>query len=545
MESPRPQRPRSTRKAGKSPDKAEPPEVPAEEAGPRPKSDGRLFDDLDLAAYVEEVLSVKVDALGTNIERTLSDRLIDLIETQQRLADRVETMCGRLDGQQTSSASTDDVRAQIERLHQQVASAEERAAALQDEVYRLREERATRDAVMASLEAREQEMRERENAVRAESKQSQIDLVGVRAELASVTRQLQETRQKEDAARADGVRAREELATARAERAAQRQAEELLEGSAATLRNELSALRASEERLRHEVANLRAALGRAQGGAPVSAVELADTERLQRKIDRLQADLAEARRTPTAIDSAGAEQVQRAENERSRLERERNDLQTSMDDAAAQRDEAVRVADALRADVAALREQLQAKQHDHEDLLSQLTALRTAHDAGEARAEAMADRSSALDNEPRVLAAEARASEAEDRLTRVEAELRAEIETLTARKNALTETLRAYSDPDTFRDVKLRDMNQRIESLQATMREKDHLLSESGKEQLLLGQELEKVRKEKYENQVHYERRIKELQESLQREVREKDREREGRHMLEEKLAQKKKWPLW
>ena len=128
-----------------------------------------------------------------------------------------------------------------------------------------------------------------------------------------------------------------------------------------------------------------------------------------------------------------------------------------------------------------------------------------------------------------------------------EEELETQVESLTAKNKALTESLRSYSDPEKFTSIKLRELHQQLQSLEATMREKDRLLSEGGKDQLLLGQELEKVRKEKYESQVSFEKRIKELQELLARETREKEKERQERHFMEEQLAKinKKKWPLW
>lgn len=99
------------------------------------------------------------------------------------------------------------------------------------------------------------------------------------------------------------------------------------------------------------------------------------------------------------------------------------------------------------------------------------------------------------------------------------------------------------SDTEKLYEVRYELMRQ-IDALNATMREKDNLLQEAGKEQLMLGQEVEKVRKERYENQVIYERRIKELQESLKIESREKEKERQERHLLEEQLAKaRKKWP--
>jgi hypothetical protein len=77
------------------------------------------------------------------------------------------------------------------------------------------------------------------------------------------------------------------------------------------------------------------------------------------------------------------------------------------------------------------------------------------------------------------------------------------------------------------------------------MREKDRLLSESGKEQLLLGQELEKERKEKYEKQADFERKLRDLQGNLTRETRERERLMSERTVLEEQIAKysKKKWP--
>lgn len=145
-----------------------------------------------------------------------------------------------------------------------------------------------------------------------------------------------------------------------------------------------------------------------------------------------------------------------------------------------------------------------------------------------------------------IASAEARQHEAEKRLLEVERELRAEIEILNAKKSALIGTLRTYADPEKFHEAKLREMHQQIEALNATMREKDSLLQEAGKEHLQLVQELEKVRKEKYEGQVTYERRIRELQDSLHRETREKENERQERHQLEEHVARaRKKWPLW
>lgn len=537
MDTSRPHRPRSTRKPGKVTDKAEAAEVLPGDAPPSPRDEGRVFDDLDLAAYIEELLSVKVDAIGTNLERTLSDRLIDLVETNQRLAESVEAVRGLMgDGAPGASGGSEDARARIAALEQQVAAAEARAASLQEDVYRLRDERANLKSALEALEERDRQAGEREQALRNEVRQSQVDLVGMRADLAAATRQLNEARQSEQAARAEATRAREDLTSLRAERTAQRQNEDSLPA----LRDELQGLRASEARVRDENGTLQAELARLRGRENAMKGQAEEIERLENVITALQVDLTEARQT-----SSTATNGSQADRERAR---EGDALVARCTAAEAARDEAARAAQALGEELQAQRQLVEDKEREVHDLAARRDALQAERDRLEALALESATRLDTLGEEAngRIAAAQAEQRQAEERLTTLETELRAEIETLTSKKNALTETLRTYSDPEKFRDIKLREMHQSIETLRATMREKDNLLSESGKEQLLLGQELEKLRKEKYESQVLYERRIKELQESLQREVREKEKERDERHLLEEQLAKtRKKWPLW
>ena len=537
MDTPRSQRPRTTRKTAKSGDRADGTEALPQDASASSKSDGRVFDDIDLAAYVEELLSVKVEAIGTNLERTLSDRLIDLVETNQRLADNVEAV-RRLLGE--GGAAQAVASGGQPRLEQKAAAAEERSATLQEEIYRLRDERAALKSAVESLTDRERQTCEREQAVRSEARQGQLDLVGARADLAAATRQLQEARQREEAARTEATRLKEELAVLRAERSAQRQTEESLP----SLRDELQGLRATEGRLHDENASLKAEVSRMRGHEHSLKVQAEEIQRLENVIAALQQDLAEARRAPATATPSSADSTQALERERARHESESAALQQRCTAAEMARDEAQKATEELRLAHQGLESQL----CEAAALASQLESLRAERDHYDAATrDATANLESVREDAlTRVAAAEAGQRAAEERMQQLERELRAEVEALTSKKNALTETLRTYSDPDKFRDIKLREMHQSIETLRATMREKDNLLGESGQEQLMLGQELEKVRKEKYESQVLYERRIKELQESLQREVREKEKERDERHLLEEQMAKtRKKWPLW
>lgn len=537
MDTSRPQRPRSTRKPGKVADNIDAAEVLPDEPSPSPRDQGRVFDDLDLAAYVEELLSVKVDAIGTNLERTLSDRLVDLVETNQRLAESVEIVRGLVAAGGAPAPGADhDARTRVAMLEQRVATAEARATSLQEDVYRLRDERARLKSALDAVEERDRQAAEREEALRSEVRQNQVDLAGVRAELVTAERQLNEVRQNEQAARAEAARAREELAALRAERTAQRQSEESLPA----LREEIQGLRADEARLRDENKRLQDELARLRGREQSLQAHTEEIARLENVIATLQADLTNAREGPSSA-STGL-QTEREQT------RDGDALVARCTAAEAARDEAVRAVQALSEELRAQRQLVDDQERQLRDLSNRRDALQAERDDLEARSLAPATRLDTIGDEVdgRVAAAQARQREAEERLTAIETELRVEIEALTSKKNALTETLRTYSDPDKFRDIKLRELHQSIETLRATMREKDNLLSESGKEQLLLGQELEKLRKEKYESQVLYERRIKELQESLQREIREKEKERDERHLLEEQLAKtRKKWPLW
>lgn len=486
----------------------------------------RVFDDLDLAGYIEEFLSVKVDAIGTNLERSVSDRLLDLVESNQKLLEGFSALreamgsTARSEVAANAESATDDLRTRL-------TAAEERVAAMQTEIYALRDERATLKSSVESLEDTARRATERESAVQAQHRQGEIDLVGARAELGAITRQLQEARQKEEAVRIEASRLREELASLRAESDARRETEKSQQSGASALREALEqasaveqGLRADLARLQDEVAALQAQAGEHSNRPDESPSHLATIDALKKQVAELQ------RLTEGAgpIDAA-------------RLATELDTLRQQARAAERSRDEARNEVGSLRERERTLTEQLAARDASHATLENRISQLE-AGDKG-----TQADRP---DLDQRVRAAEAAQREAQERLEVVEKELRAEIDQLTAKKNALTETLRAYSDPEKFRDAKLREMHQSIEAMRATMREKDNLLSESGKDTVVLGQELEKLRKEKYETQVLYERRIRELQESLQREIREKERERDERHLLEEQLAKsRKKWPLW
>lgn len=507
---------------------------------------GRVFDDLDLASYVEEFLSLKVDEIGANLERTMGDRLLDLVETNRSLLEKLERL--ERATEQKEAAPAPDLQERLARLQEMTEKARrdagvavQRLSTLHDqnqsileEVRRLQEQQQSqatdRSGNVAADQARRQEI---EASLQGELAAFRDELAAGREERAALQAQLSEVGKKGEAYRADAIRAHEKLNQARERH------ESAVRALEVPLREENARLQATIEALRTELAE---ALEKAEQGHEM-ARDTAREEvlRSEKEITRLEDDLRRAgdafhglqeenRALTARLEDAQKTEKQagaarKLQEEVHRLREDNRLLQERLEDAQKAEKEAGGTARDTRLLLVDLKEKLAAGKRRIAEL--------------EQGQKDLADLNRSLQDELDKVRSEPEVDPGR------EAELQAKVDSLVSKNQALTESLRSYSDPEKFTTLKLRELHQQLQNLEATMREKDRLLSEGGKDQLLLGQELEKVRKEKYEAQVGFERRIKELQEQLARETREKEKERQERHLMEEQIARtkQKKWP--
>lgn len=508
---------------------------PGKEKSSDKKADVRIFDDLDLAAYVEELLTVKVDELGTALERIIGDNLLDLVESNKKLLDRLSTLETAMrqapspavaeaarDSVPAESALTDELKVQVSALQRQAASLEDNARGQQDEIYRLRDERSQLLADRATLQRQDELSREREQGLKESLEKARDELARLRSEGEHAVRKLDETSARESSVREETTRLRDELVGLRAEVSALKKEEEVLRAHETSLQDDLRKLQRENKRLIAEERTLRGNL-EARG----------DREReLNEEILRLQESITAVKSESAALVEGRAgradfEELQRLKLENQKLVLAQQGLQSRLDKGQQQRLEITRAQDEASQEA----DRLQKLVRRNEETITRLEAQ---------AAELHGDRDRAQEESKRLQGV---ARDAEGRSQ----DLQSRVDTLGAERDRLADQVHTLNDPEKFTNLKLKELHQQIVQLEATMREKDRLLGEAGKDQLLLGQELEKERKEKYENQVAYERKLKETQTSLARETREKDKERQERQLLEEQLAKyaKKKWPLW
>ena len=516
-------------------------------------SPGLLYDGPEFASSIHELLSARFDALGSQVEHLLGERWKDGAAIQQALIEERATLNAEnsaLKKQEARAVRRESalraelakLRSQIERICNEVSKDRPDRLAIdpQAEEWKSRVATATEEARLAREEAARLRVELEASATFKESSVSSGDGAVEEFHSLELTDSLQQER--------DALQ--QSLESLQQERDTLQQSLESLQQERDTLQQSLESLQQERDTLQQSLESLQQERGQLQQAL----------ESLQQERDNLQQALESLQQERDTL-----------QQERGQLQQERGQLQQALESLQQERDELERGQSGLTGELPRLRGEVEnltdltrvqeteitCARQEAKTLQQQLHAGEAASQRRilelENHTEALETRSKDLKD--RLDALETRRADLEQEIDRFNQErsesgaagLAAQIESLTAKNRALTETLRAYSDPERFTAIKLRELHQKQQTIEATMREKDRLLSESGKEQLLIGQELEKVRKEKYEAQVSFERKVKDLQETMARETREKEMERQQRHSLEEQLNKlaKKKWNLW